>query len=151
MKKTFLLIAFVFMCAFQLQAQVNISIGGGFCGGSFGGTSVSFSLGDFFARSDESSPIPYEIYVSGVDSYPSICLTSIVTPDSPQGNLQLVFRNSQLIGEARVYDAEGNYLFTNRMDGPSVNLNLGGYAPGTYFVNVFSGEEMLKSFKVVKN
>lgn len=155
MKKAFL--GFVLMALLSEGfSQSNIVATGGEATGN--GGSVSFSVGQIAVQSNgdgttsisEGVQQPYEISVSGVDNYPNITLNAVVYPNPTQGNLQLTMNNVQLNGEVRAYDANGKYLFTKKIEGETTFFDLSAYAPGTYYLNLFSGKQMLKSFKVVK-
>lgn len=155
MKKAFL--GFVLMALLSEGfAQSNIVATGGEATGN--GGSVSFSVGQIAVQSNgdgttsisEGVQQPYEISVSGVDNYPNITLNAVVYPNPTQGNLQLTMNNVQLNGEVRAYDANGKYLFNKKIEGETTFFDLSDYAPGTYYLNLFSGKQMLKSFKVVK-
>lgn len=137
-------------------AQSNIVATGGEATGS--GGSVSFSVGQIAVQSNgdgtttisEGVQQPYEISVVGVDDYPTITLNATVYPNPTLGNLQLTMNNLQLKGEVRVYDANGKYLFMKKIENETTFFDLSDYAPGIYYLNVYSDKQMLKSFKVVK-
>lgn len=156
MKKLSFFILMLSVSMFSLSAQsANVATGGEATG--TGGT-VSFSVGQVAvqtAGNGETTLIegvqqPYEISVSGVDNYPDITLNANLYPNPTMGNLQLTMNNEQLNGEARVFDSNGKFLFMKKIEGTTTELNLSDYSVGTYFVNVFNGKQMLKSFKVVK-
>lgn len=86
----------------------------------------------------------------GVDEYPSITLNAVLFPNPTQGNVQLTIDNLQFEGEVKIFDSNGKFLFSKKIEGENTALDLSRYAPATYYVNVYSGKKMLKSFKVVK-
>ena len=137
-------------------AQSSIVATGGEATGS--GGSVSFSVGQIAVQTNgdgtttisEGVQQPYEISVVGVDDYPTITLNATVYPNPTLGNLQLTMNNLQLKGEVRVYDANGKYLFMKKIENETTFFDLSDYAPGIYYLNVYSDKQMLKSFKVVK-
>lgn len=155
MKKS--LFGIIFMALLMsANAQSSIVATGGEATGN--GGSISFSVGQIAVQSNgdgttsisEGVQQPYEISVSGVDNYPNITLNATVYPNPTLGNLQLTMNNLQLKGEVRVYDANGKYLFMKKIENETTFFDLSDYAPGTYYLNLFSGKQMLKSFKVVK-
>ena len=156
MKKLSIFIFTMMASVAVVSAQSSLVGTGGEATGN--GGSVSFSVGQIAAQSSgdgtttisEGVQQPYEISVSGVDDYPNITLNAVVYPNPTQGNLQLTMNNVQLNGEVRVYDANGKYLFNKKIEGKTTYFDLSDYAPGTYYLNIFSGKQMLKSFKVVK-
>ncbi len=137
-------------------AQSSIVATGGEATGS--GGSVSFSVGQIAVQTNgdgtttisEGVQQPYEISVVGVDDYPTITLNATVYPNPTLGNLQLTMNNLQLKGEVRVYDANGKYLFMKKIENETTFFDLSDYAPGIYYLKVYSDKQMLKSFKVVK-
>ena len=156
MKKLSFLIFLVLACVSASFAQSNTVTTGGTATGS--GGSVSFSVGQIAVQSNgdgttiisEGVQQPYEISVVGVDDYPTITLNATVYPNPTLGNLQLTMNNLQLKGEIRVYDANGKYLFMKKIENETTFFDLSDYAPGIYYLNVYSDKQMLKSFKVVK-
>ena len=52
--------------------------------------------------------------------------------------------------EVKAFDTNGKFLFTKQIDSETTQLDLSPYATGTYFINVCSGKNVMKSFKVVK-
>lgn len=156
MKKTCLLTIVFLMTALYRNAQSSIVATGGEATGS--GGSVSFSVGQIAVQTNgdgtttisEGVQQPYEISVVGVDNYPTITLNATVYPNPTLGNLQLTMNNLQLKGEVRVYDANGKYLFMKKIENETTFFDLSDYAPGIYYLNVYSDKQMLKSFKVVK-
>ena len=156
MKKICLLTAAIALFSLQMSAQSSIVATGGEATGN--GGSVSFSVGQIAVQSNgdgtttisEGVQQPYEISVVGVDDYPTITLNATVYPNPTLGNLQLTMNNLQLKGEVRVYDTNGKYLFMKKIENETTFFDLSDYAPGIYYLNVYSGKQMLKSFKVVK-
>ena len=94
--------------------------------------------------------------VLSADQYSTVSLTEndenflSVSPNPTFGNLQLSIRNSQFHGEVIVYDSNGKYLFSKKIEGENTELDLTRYAPGTYYLRVMDGQNVLKTFKVVK-
>ena len=58
--------------------------------------------------------------------------------------------NVQLEGEVRVFDANGKFLLSKQIEGETTQLDLSPYATGTYYINVCSEKDVMKTFKVVK-
>ena len=93
---------------------------------------------------------PYEIQTVGVDNYPNISLNAMVYPNPTIGNVSLKITGMDVVGEVKVYDVNGKYLFSKEIEGELTDISLSSLAQGTYFVNVYDKQRMLKSFKVVK-
>lgn len=139
-----------------LSAQsVIVPFGGDATDGS---VTVSYTVGQVAvqANSDGSTTIyegvqqPYEIQIIGIDDYPGIVLNAIVYPNPTVGNVQLTMNNEQLEGEVRVFDMNGKILFVKKIEGENTEIPMSDLAAGTYFVNVVSEKQVLKTFKVVK-
>ena len=143
-------------CLGTAVAQNAVVPAGGTASGN-GGT-VTYTVGQIAVQtnSDGTASIsegvqqPYEISVVGVDEHPEITLNAVLFPNPTPGNVQLTIHNMQINGEVRIYDTNGKFLFSKKIEGENTALDLSHYAPATYYVNVYSGKQMLKSFKVVK-
>ena len=123
-----------------------------------GSVAVSYTVGQVAvqANSDGGTTIyegvqqPYEIQTIGIDNYPGITLNAMVYPNPTIGNVQLTMNNVQLEGEVKVFDMSGKLLFAKKIEGENTEIPMSDLAAGTYFVNVCQGQQVLKTFKVVK-
>ena len=123
-----------------------------------GSVTVSYTVGQVAVQvnSDGGNTIyegvqqPYEIQIIGIDNYPGITLNAMVYPNPTVGNVQLTMNNEQLEGEVRVFDMNGKFLFVKKIEGENTEIPMSDLAAGTYFVNVVSEKQVLKTFKVVK-
>jgi len=144
------------LSAMSLSAQSTIVPMGGDIEGN--GVTVSYTIGQIAVQSygEGSTRIfegvqqPYEIQTIGVDNYPGITLNAMVYPNPTLGNVQLTMNNVQFEGEVRVFDLNGKFLFSKKIEGSATEIPMSDLAAGTYFVNVLNGTQVLKSFKVVK-
>jgi hypothetical protein len=93
---------------------------------------------------------PYEIQTVGVDNYPNISLNAMVYPNPTVGNVSLKITGMDVVGEVKVFDVNGKYLFSKEIEGEITDISLSSLTQGTYFVNVYDKQRMLMSFKVVK-
>ena len=157
MCRFFFILFIVTMAAMTtLSAQSAIVPVGGTASGN-GGT-VTYTVGQIAVQSNSNGTAsisegvqqPYEISVVGVDEHPYITLNAVLYPNPTLGNVQLTINNEQLDGEVKVFDANGKYLFSKKIKENTTPLDFSVYAPGTYYVNVYDGKQMLKTFKVVK-
>ena len=156
MKKIYSFISLIILSMMSLCAQSAIVPIGGDMEGS--GVTVSYTIGQIAVQSygEGSTRIfegvqqPYEIQTIGIDNYPGITLNAMVYPNPTLGNVQLTMNNVQLKGEVRVFDSNGKYLFSKKIEGETTVIPMSNLAAGTYFVNVLDGTQVLKSFKVVK-
>ena len=160
MKHTPLQIIFssLFFVLFGIDAfaQSDIVPTGGTATGN-GGT-VTYTIGQIAVKSygdggtsiSEGVQQPYEIQTIGIDNYPSITLNAMVYPNPTTSNLQLAISNEEFEGEVKVFDTNGKYLYSKKIEGKKTEIPMSDLATGTYFVNVLNGTQILKSFKVVK-
>lgn len=152
----FLIMCGGLFCLGTAVAQNAVVPVGGTASGN-GGT-VTYTVGQIAVQTNSDGTVsisegvqqPYEISVVGVDEYPSITLNAVLFPNPTQGNVQLTIDNLQFEGEVKIFDSNGKFLFSKKIEGENTALDLSRYAPATYYVNVYSGKKMLKSFKVVK-
>lgn len=122
------------------------------------GITISYTIGQIAVQSygegstsiSEGVQQPYEIQTIGIDNYPGITLNAMVYPNPTLGNVQLTMNNVQLEGEVKVFDLNGKFLFSKKIEGETTVIPMSDLATGTYFVNVLNGTQVLKSFKVVK-
>lgn len=122
------------------------------------GITISYTIGQIAVQSygegstsiSEGVQQPYEIQTIGIDNYPGITLNAMVYPNPTLGNVQLTMNNVQFEGEVRVFDLNGKFLFSKKIEGETTVIPMSDLATGTYFVNVLNGTQVLKTFKVVK-
>ena len=139
-----------------LSAQSDVVPVGGTATGS-GGT-VTYTVGQIAVQTysngtftiSEGVQQPYEIQTIGIDNYPGITLNALLYPNPTLGNVQLTMNNEQLEGEVKVFDMNGKFLFSKRIERQNTEIPMSDLAAGTYFVNVLDGTQVLKTFKVVK-
>lgn len=156
MKKFFSFLSLMILSVICLSAQSAIVPFGG--DATDGSMTVSYTVGQVAvqANSDGSTTIyegvqqPYEIQIIGIDNYPGITLNAVVFPNPTVGNVQLTIDNEQLEGEVNVFDMNGKLLFVKKIEGENTEIPMSDLAAGTYFVNVVSEKQVLKTFKVVK-
>ena len=157
MKKLILLFtALGFLAVMTAQAQSAIVPTGGTATGN-GGT-VTYTVGQIAVQtnSDGTTSIsegvqqPFEISVVGVDEHPDITLTAKLYPNPTLSVCNLQCETWTDLDEVRVYDPNGKFLFRKKIESTLTEMDFSSYAPGTYFVNVYSGKQSLKTFKVVK-
>ena len=156
MKKFYSFLSLMILSVICLSAQSAIVPLGG--DATDGGITVSYTVGQVAvqANSDGGTTMyegvqqPYEIQIIGVDDYPDIVLNAMVYPNPTVGNVQLTMNNVQLVGDVKVFDMNGKLLFVKKIEGENTEIPMANLAAGTYFVNVCQGQQVLKSFKVIK-
>ena len=156
MKKLYSFLSLMMLSVMILSAQSDVVPVGGTATGS-GGT-VTYTVGQIAVQTysngtftiSEGVQQPYEIQTIGIDNYPGITLNAMVYPNPTVGNVQLTINNEQLEGEVKVFDMNGKFLFSKRIERQNTEIPMSDLAAGTYFVNVLDGTQVLKTFKVVK-
>ena len=151
---TILSLFFCFIATISAQSDI-VPVGGTATGN--GGT-VTYTVGQIAVHSysdgtftiSEGVQQAYEIQTIGIDNYPGITLNAMVYPNPTVGNVQLTINNEQLEGAVKVFDTNGKFLFSKKIEGETTVIPMADLAMGTYFVNVLNGTQVLKSFKVVK-
>lgn len=156
MKRIFTL--FLLLFAVSAMAQETIATAGGDISGASG--SVSFTVGQVAVQNvadgnhsiSEGVQQTYQVSVVGVDDYPDITLSATVYPNPTTDYLTLSLSdNYELTGlECRIFDGNGKFLDKKAVAELRTELGLTGYATGTYFVNLYRGKQLMKSFKVIK-
>ena len=159
MKKLFSTISLFMLAVMSISAQSALVGTGGEASGS--GGSVSYSVGQIAVQSnsDGSTSIsegvqqPYEIQTIGIDNYPGITLNAVVYPNPTQGTVILSIDSFDSFSDivfARLYDGNGKQIREIRIADHQTEIGMESLSTGTYYLNLFSGKQMLKSFKVVK-
>ena len=156
MKRFYSFISLIILSVTSLCAQSAIVPTGGTATGN-GGT-VTYTIGQIAVQSygeggtsiSEGVQQPYEIQTIGIDNYPGITLNAMVYPNPTTSNLQLAISNAEFKGTVKVFDTNGKFLFSKKIEGENTEIPMSNLAAGTYFVNVCQGQQVLKSFKVVK-
>ena len=159
MKKLFSVISFILLAVMSLSAQSALVGTGGEAAGS--GGSVSYSVGQIAVQSNsegstsisEGVQQPYEIQTIGIDNYPGITLNAVVYPNPTQGTVILSIDSFDSFSDivfARLYDGNGKQIREIRIADHQTEIGMESLSTGTYYLNLFSGKQMLKSFKVVK-
>ena len=157
MKKSIVLFtALCLLAVMTAQAQSAIVPAGGTASGN-GGT-VTYTAGQIAIQtnSDGTTSIsegvqqPFEISVVGVDDRPDITLTAKLYPNPTLSVCNLQCEAWQDLDEVRIYDPNGKFLFRKKIESNLTEMEFSSYAPGTYYVNVHKGQQVLKTFKVVK-
>jgi hypothetical protein len=156
-KKNLLLLAMLITGGLELCAQQATVTSGGEATGS-GGTQ-SFSMGQvFYSQISSSSGTlyegiqqPYEISTAIADTDNGIQFDLLAFPNPTRDYLNLKIEGQQ--SEKLVYrmiDMKGQILET----GPALNgtaINVQEYAVSTYFLLIIESDEIIKSFRIIKN
>lgn len=159
MKKVLVLMFVVLVSLLPLSAQSDVVTAGGKAVGSAG--TVEFSIGQIAVQRAEADGAyilegvqqPYEISVVGTDKYPSITLEAKVYPNPTTDVALLRIDNFEQIGgklSARLIDGDGRQLRELTLVSPITEIDMVSWSSGTYYLNLFNGKKLLKSFKIVR-
>ncbi len=149
-----------------LQAQEAIPASGGNASGS-GGTS-NYTVGQIVYTTNTGTngsvaqgvQQPYEIsVVSGIEQAIGINPECTVYPNPTtdyltlkiDGDVQTRHALSQQALSYQLYDINGKLLENKKMTGGETNIDMNGFTPSTYFLKVFSNNQEIKTFKIIKN
>jgi hypothetical protein len=155
-KYNYLLILIFFGLSINLKAQNNTVSSGGDAEGSNG--SISFTVGQVVYTSAEGSngsvnqgvQQPYDIdIITGIE-HKEIELTLYPNPTLGQFNLSIAdSRVSEY--SIQLFDVAGRLLLSKKQLLELNSISLEQYATGTYTLSVFKKEELVKSFRIVRN
>ena len=162
MKRIFTILILSCLLVPSLFAQSAIVPVGGDAQGN--GGSVSYTVGQLAVESAANSngsisvvegvQQPYEIMTVGVDDYPQIALDAVVYPNPTENIAQLQLNGFEIPADglrATLYDGNGKRLQTVTVTDDLTTLQIGQYAPGTYYLEVRDGKRTLKTFKIVRS
>lgn len=152
-------IVFLLFYAGILIAQSSVNAGGGNAAGI--GGKVSYSTGQLVYHTSigangsvaQGVQQPFEIsVVSVVKEYQDKFILISVYPNPTAGYLQLSME-MEGINELtfQLYDIKGIVLHNANPAGYVTLLDMRHYPSGVYFIKVFSGNEPVKVFKIIKN
>ncbi len=141
------------------NAQVGFSSFGGDASGT--GGSISFTAGQvvYTAHTGVSGSItqgvqqPYEIsLIAGIETPYDINLTLSVYPNPVTDFLYLNVMNfsSQKLNY-HLYDINGSTIEMKRIVSDITNINMRNFTPASYFLKVMDGNEIIKTYKIIKN
>ena len=160
MKRVAFLLVFGLSAIFTYAQSALVTVGGDAQSNS---GSVSYTVGQIavstVANNDGSVSVaegvqqPYEIMTVGVNHYPEITLNAKIYPN-PTENLAQVELNGFDIPEnglqAYLYDGNGKLLQTIQVIGDLTTFQIGHFSTGNYLLELKSGNQSLKTFKIVR-
>ena len=155
-KKTIASIAFLLLGLGGLHAQESPTSSGGEATGT-GGTS-SYSVGQvvYTTATGTNGSVaqgvqqPYEISTTVGINETAINLEMNVYPNPTTNYLTLkVEDNSNL--SYQLYDLQGKVIENKKVNSNSINISLEEQPTATYFLNVVNNNQIVKTFKVIKN
>ncbi len=141
-----------------VMAQEAVPASGGDASGS--GGSVSYTIGQVAYETNngtgahmvEGVQQPYEIsVVTAIDEIIGITLSVSAYPNPVTDNLTLGidgYGDPNL--SYQLYNLNGRILKNEKITGTKTNIVMSGFVPATYFVKVVSGNQKVKTFKIIK-
>ena len=156
LKKTITSVAFLLLGLGGLQAQESPTASGGEATGT-GGT-VSYSVGQVVYTSATGTngsvaqgvQQPFEISTTVGINETSINLELSVYPNPTTNYLTLKTEdNSEL--SYQLYDIQGKVIESKKVASNTTNISLDGHPTATYFLKVVKDNQIVKTFKVIKN
>lgn len=145
-----------------LHAQETILTTGGKASGNGGTVSYSFGQVVYTTNINSNGSVaqgvqqPYEILVIiEVAEASDIILNFSVFPNPTDKNLTLKINGSTRLSiESMSYqllDFNGKNLRSQNITDVETKIDMEGYVPAVYILNVFEKNKILKSFKIIKN
>lgn len=161
MKRTITTLIFLCLSVLSVFAQSAIVPVGGDSQGN--GGSVSYTVGQIAVQNvanangsvfvTEGVQQPYEIMTVGVDDYPQIALNAVVYPNPTENLAQLRLNGFEIPADglrAIFYDSNGKQLHSIVVTADLTSFQIGQYAAGTYYMELWDGKRVLKTFKVIR-
>lgn len=160
MKKVALLLVIGLSAAFMYAQSALVPVGGDAQSNT---GSVSYTVGQVAAStaSNNNGSIsvaegvqqPYEIMTVGVNHYPGITLNAKVYPNPTENLAQLELNGFEIPNDglqAYLFDGNGKLLQVVNVTSDLTTFQIGHYATGNYLLELKSGNQSLKTFKVVR-
>jgi len=141
----------------QIFAQGNINSTGGKATGTDG--TVNFSVGQtvFNTFSSETGTIsegvqqPYEIFITTGIELITINLGLKVFPNPTTNILNLTVENNDNELSYQLFNNDGKMLKYEKIDSKETQIEMLDLLPASYFLRVIENDQIVKSFKIIKN
>ena len=154
--KSLLILSFAFCATIQIQAQNNTVSAGADAEGSNG--SVSYSIGQVVYTSATGingsinqgvqQPYDYDV-ITGIE-HTEIELALYPNPTLGQVNLSIADSRTQEYSLS-LFDATGRLIMQNSQLNGLNSFSMESYSAGAYTLSVFKKEELVKSFRIIRN
>ena len=141
-----------------IQAQQTTLPTGGNTSG-IGGSS-SYSVGQILystnigANGSEAQGVqqPYEISITTGINKTDINLELLVYPNPTTTFLKLKVENQQVESLSfQIFDMQGKLVENNKLTSNTTTINLEALPKSTYFLNITDNNQLIKTFKIIKN
>lgn len=154
--KLFLLIVLFGLFITNIQGQQSVHSSGGNATGSGGQSSYSVGQVAYTGTAGSGGSViqgvqqPFEIFTLGTDDFPDIQLM-IGYPNPTTGVFVLKTGNSTSENiEYQLYDLNGRKISNQKITQIEMQIHLENFASSLYFLKVFDGNKLLKTFKIIK-
>ena len=154
--KSLLILSLALYATIQIQAQNNTVSAGADAEGSNG--SISYSIGQVVYTSATGingsinqgvqQPYDYDV-ITGIE-HTEIELNLYPNPTLGQVNLSIADSRTQEYSLS-LFDATGRLILQNSQLNGMNSFSMESYAAGAYTLSVFKKEELLKSFRIIRN
>jgi hypothetical protein len=157
-KKTITSVAFLLLGLGGLQAQQSTTATGGEATGT-GGT-ASYSVGQVVYTTNTGTngsvaqgvQQPYEISTTVGINETSVNLELSVYPNPTTNYLTLKVDNFELSTlNFQLMDMQGKIIENKKVNSKSTNISLEGQPAATYFISITKNNQLIKTFKIIKN
>ncbi|MGX9986011.1 T9SS type A sorting domain-containing protein [Soonwooa purpurea] len=158
MKIKQLILAIVAVFSLKGFSQQSVNTSGGNASSATG--NISYSIGQTFTNTffssnhslSEGVHQAFEISTLGVDNQPSINLEMKVFPNPTASMLYLSYPNySKNKSKYNLFDASGRLVRSANISSQESQIDLQIESSGMYILQVFSDNQILKSFRIIKN
>ncbi|MBU3658522.1 MAG: T9SS type A sorting domain-containing protein [Flavobacteriales bacterium] len=121
--------------------------------------SVSFSVGQVSDRTISNSNYiisegiqqAYEIYTLSTSEL-TFKFDVKIFPNPTADILKVSFSNeSKQETEFQIYDLNGSMLLNEHTSNENIDLNMSNFAPGSYLLKLYSSNQIINSYKIIKN
>jgi hypothetical protein len=158
LKKTMTSVAFLLLGLGGLHAQESLTATGGEATGT-GGT-ASYSVGQVVYTTNTGTngsvaqgvQQPYEISTTVGINETSINLEMSVYPNPTKNYLTLKVKNEQVESlNFQLIDLQGKVIENKKVTASNTTITMEALPKAVYFLNVVSNNQLVKTFKIIKN
>jgi len=148
-------LAFVLLFLVELQAQETVSATGDDASGSGGSSSYTVGQVVYITNTGSNGSLAqgvqqaYEIYTVDISEIKRNISLSIY-PNPTTDILKLKVDNTEVLSY-QLHDLQGKLLESRAITSSLTSINTSGLPRATYLIKVMSGENKVKTFKVIKN
>jgi hypothetical protein len=146
------------ICFFNLLAQESVSASGGNSSG-IGGTE-SYTIGQVFCNSNLGDNISIEqgvqhsyniTIINSIDKGKRMELSCIIYPNPTINSLKLKVEDINVQNlNYKLFDLNSNVIINGEIFGNETIINTVALVSGTYFLKIFSQNQEIKLFKIIK-